>query len=122
MSDPGMSLDQFMQIQQLQKRQQLATQLMGGQSGQQNAAFGGLANVGSMIAGASMANKNNTDQQNMLNQMRYAAQPDNPVNLGQTAGVGGKPLDLGSINAKTPLIQSKNPNLLSNLFSFGGGS
>jgi hypothetical protein len=127
MSDAGspLTMDDFMQLQQLQRKQAIAQQLLGGQSGQQNAAFGGLANVGSMLAGAALAQKNNTDQQNLLNQMRYNAQPDNMQNMGQAVGAGGKSFDIGAINAKTPLIQSKTPGLfdnLSNIFSFGGAS
>lgn len=121
MSDPGLSLDQYQQLQDMQRRQQMAAMLMGGNAGQQNAANGGLANVGSMIAGAALASRNQTDQQNLLNQMRYAATPDKPVALGQMPGANGGSFDLGNVNAKTPLIQSKYGGL-ANLFSFGGGS
>lgn len=121
MSDPGMTLEQYQQMQDMQKRQAMAAALMK-PSGQQNAAYGGIANMGSALLGAQMASNAQTDQSNMLNQMRYAAAPDNPVQLGKMAGANGGQFDLGTVNAKTPLIQSKAPNIFSNLFNLGGGS
>jgi hypothetical protein len=116
-----MTIDQYMQLQDMQKRQALGQALLNGNAGQQNAAYGGLANAGSSILGAALADKARTDQDNMFNKIRYQNQPDNQVSLGQMQGVGGAPIDLGSVSSKTPLIQAK-PGWFANLFSFGGGS
>jgi len=121
MSDPGLTPDQYSQLQDLQRRQAMAASLMNSNPGQQNAAYGGLANVGSMLLGATMADKNRTDQQNLLNHMRYDTTPNQPVSLPAAVGANGSKIDLGTINAKTPLIQQKGSNMLSNLFNFGGG-
>lgn len=121
MSDPGLTLEQYQQLQDMQRRQQMGAALMSGNAGAAGA-FGGLANMGSALLGAQMANNANTDQSNMLNRMRYAAAPDSSVAMGQAQGANGKNFDLGNISTKTPLIQSKYGGPLANLFNLGGGS
>lgn len=126
MSDPGMTLDQYQQMQMLQKRQAMAAALMSNQAGNQNASYGGLANAGNSILGAILSNSARDDQQKMISQMQRgaAATPDlsqlddegNPIAL-----TGGQAAPGGTMGAP-----AKKPggwfSGLSNLFSFGGGS